>query len=199
MNALKRIGITVLPYYVFRRDIAGSPKHPELEGYEFIELTAEDMPRITGLPMVHGDEQTYRQRLRNGQRSFALRQGDEILAFCWMDPERCSFAGEGFTLQADETYVYDIYTTPSQRGRNLAPILNACYTEMLRAEGIRTVFGVVDSMNRASLNYVMKVGCQVQRKNLYLNLFGLLEKSIVLEVLVEAKSTDSTEQRDSVA
>lgn len=198
VNALKRIGITVLPYYVFRRDIAGPPKQPNLEGYEFDELTAQDMPRIARLPMAHSDEQTYRLRLRNGQRCFAMRQGSEIFAFCWMDPGRCNFAGERFTLQADEVYIYDIYTTPSQRGRNLAPILNACYTERLRAEGIRAVFGVVDSMNRSSLNYVKKIGSQVQRKNLYLNVFGLLRKSIVLEVFVDAAPNNPAEKRGPI-
>jgi len=195
VNVLKRIGITILPYYVFRRDISGPPKQPSCEGYEFSELTTEDMPRIARLPLVHSSEQTYLLRQRNGQRCFALRQDGELCAFCWMDPDRFSFVGEGEALQADEAYLYDIYTTPSQRGHNLAPILNACYTELLRAEGIRIVLGVVDSMNRSSLNYVRKIGSRVQRKNLYLNLFGLMKKSIVLEVLADEESPRPIENR----
>jgi len=185
MNALKRIGITVLPYYVFHRDITGQQKHPDLEGYEFGELGAEDMPRIADLPLVHSSEQTYRRRLRDGQRCFALKQGGDICAFSWMDSDHCSFSGERFTLQADEVYMYDIYTALDRRGQNLAPMLNACYSERLRAEGIRIILSIVDSLNRSSLNYVTKVGCVAQRKKLYLNIFGLLEKSIVLKIFVE--------------
>ena len=188
VNALKRIGITILPYYVFRRDISGPPKKPICEDYEFAELTAKNISQIARLPMVHSDERTYRIRLNSGQRCFGLRQDDEFCAFCWMDPDRFSFVGEGIMLQSDEVYIYDIYTIPAKRGRELAPILNACYTEMLRAEGIHAVLGIVDSMNRSSLNYVRKIGSRIQRKNLYLNLFGLVEKSIALKIYAEETS-----------
>ncbi len=78
--------------------------------------------------------------------------------------------------------MYDIYTTLAMRGQNLAAILTACYTAKLRAEGISTILSVVDSFNRSSLNYIKKAGGRMQRKNLYLNFFGLIEKSIVLKV-----------------
>jgi len=195
VNALKRIGITILPYYVFRRDITDPPKPQGCVGHEFVELTTEDIPQIARLPLVHSNEQTYRRRLHNGQRCFALKQNGEFCAFCWMDPACFSFAGEGNALQTGEAYIYDIYTAPSQRGHNLAPMLNACYTETLRTEGFHAVIGVVDSMNRSSLNYVRKIGSQVQRKNLYLNLFGLLKKSIVLEILVDEKSSGPAENQ----
>ena len=187
INALKRIGITVLPYYLFHRDISGPAKVPAFTGYDFTELTEEHMPEITDLPLVHGDEETYCRRLSNGHRCFSLWQGGEICVFCWMDPDRCSFAAEGFSLEADQVYIYDIYTPPSKRGRNFAPLLNAFFTEKLRAEGISTVVSVVDSMNYASLSYVRKVGGQAQRKSLYLNLFGLVKKTIALEVMVETR------------
>jgi hypothetical protein len=198
VNALKRFGITILPYYVFYRDITGSPKQPDLDGYEFVELTAVDMPLIAALPLAHSHEQTYQLRLQNKQRCYALRQQDEIFAFCWMDPDHFSFKGEGKTLQADEAYIYDIYTLPIKRGHHLAPKLNACYTNKLRAEGIRTVIGVVDTMNQPSLNYVRKIGCQVQQKKLYLNIFGLINKSIVLEVFTDKSSTQPAEKQDSI-
>jgi len=195
VNALKRAGITILPYYVFRREIPDPPPHPDCKGYEFAELTAQDIPQIAGLPLVHCDEQTCRRRMRDGQRCFAIRRGGEICAFCWMDPDCFSFAGEGRALQADEAYIYDIYTAPAQRGHNLAPLLNACYTEKLYTEGVHAVLGVVDSMNRSSLGYVRKIGSRVQRKNLYLNLFGLVKKSIVLEILADEKHRNPAASR----
>jgi len=101
-----------------------------------------------------------------------------------VDPASFSFVGEKVALLSGEAYVYDIYAIPTQRGRNLASILNADYTELLHGEGVSTVIGVVDAFNRSSLNYVRKVGCIVRRKNLYLNLFGLVKK-IMLENLAE--------------
>jgi hypothetical protein len=198
VNTLKRFGITILPYYVFYRDITGPPKQSDLEGYEFVELTAVDMPLIATLPLVHNNEQTYQLRLKNKQHCYALRQHDEVFAFCWMDPFHFSFKGEGKLLQDDEAYIYDIYTMPLKRGHHLAPKLNACYTNKLRAEGIRTVIGVVDTMNLPSLNYVRKIGCQVQQKKLYLNIFGLINKSIVLEVFADKYLTSPADKQQSI-
>jgi len=194
VNGLKRFGITLLPYYVFYRDIADPAKQPDLDGYEFTELTAADMPLIAALPLVHSNEQTYQLRLQNEQRCFALRQHDEIFAFCWMDSDHFSFKGEGGSLQADEVYIYDIYTLPIKRGHHLAPKLNACYTNKLRAEGIRTVIGVVDTMNLPSLNYVRKIGCRLQQKKIYLNIFGLINKSFLLQVYADKTPARPDEQ-----
>ncbi len=182
MNALKRIGLTILPYYVFRRDITIAEKHPAPDSYEYGELTSEDMPDVAALPLVHSSEQIYRTRLSNGQRCFALKREGVICAFSWMDPNHFSFPAERTTLRSDEVYMYDIYTTLAMRGQNLAAILTACYTAKLRAEGVSTILSVVDSFNRPSLNYIKKAGGRMQRKNLYLNFFGLIEKSIVLKV-----------------
>jgi len=188
MNALKRIGIKVLPYYLFHVDISRPSKVTALEGYDFIELTAEHMRGIAELPLVHGDEETFCRRLSHGHRCFSLWQGGEICVLCWMDPECCSFGGEEYALEVDQGYFYDIYTPPSKRGGSLAPLLiNACYTEKLRAEGISTILGVVDSMNYSSLSFVRKIGGQAQRKSLYLNFFGLVKKTIVLEVIVDTE------------
>ncbi len=180
VNVLKRLGIILLPYYLFRRSL-GTPVHPVDRGdWELIELCEEDMPQLASLPLVHGNEQTYRQRIRNGQRALALRRGREFGAFCWLDPEYCSYAGEGFRLPDDEIYSYDIYTVPALRGMNLAPLLNALYSERLRQEGYRSVCSVVDVWNKPSLNYVRKIGAVAHRKNLYISIFGVFRRSFVM-------------------
>ena len=90
MNALKRVGVVILPYYVFKRRISGPARPLELGGREFRELVAEDMHRLARLPMVHADEAGFRARLAAGQRCFGLLEGEQILGFCWMDPQACT-------------------------------------------------------------------------------------------------------------
>ena len=180
INALKRVGITILPYYVFRRTVSTAPKPPLLKNMEFAELSADDMAHIAGLPLVHGSEATYFKRLAEGQRVFGLRQAGEVVAFCWFDPDCFSFPGEGDGLRPEEVYIYDIYTRPDRRGQGIAPLLNACYTKSMHDEGFRDFLGVIDSLNRPSISYVRKVGSQAERKSLYLNLFGIVEKTYLL-------------------
>ena len=181
VNALKRIGITILPYYLFRRRLEADAFVPDLRGLEFTELSVDNAPELAALPLVHGDENTFCERFQAGQRCFALRDGGAVVALNWMDPERCSFPAENFALAGDEAYFFDVYTNPAYRGRNLAGMLSACYSDLLYKEGIRTTFSVVDSMNESSLHYVAKLGCQTQHKNLYISLFGWFDKTLLLE------------------
>ena len=135
INALKRVGITVLPYYLFRRPLAESSRELDDTGWQFRELTVDDVPALARLPMVHGNAEIFRERLLNGQRSFALTRDGEIFTFNWADPDACSYPGENFTLADDEIYLYDIYTVPEQRGNNLAPLFSAHYSQQLAGRG----------------------------------------------------------------
>ncbi len=180
VNGLKRFGIVVLPYYLFRRSLNLPAQAVERGDWELLELGADEMPRLAALPLVHGDEKSYRDRIQKGQRAFALCRGGEVGAFCWMDPVRCSYAGEGFQLQDDEIYLYDIFTALELRGMNLAPLLSSLYSKQLHQEGYRHVYSVVDAWNKPSLNYIRKIGARAERKNLYINLFGIFKRSIVL-------------------
>jgi hypothetical protein len=181
LNALKRVGITILPYYLFRRPLAVPGKMPDRGPFQFLELHDDAMADIAAMPMVSSGEQAYRGRLQQGQRCFGLRRSDETVAYCWMDSRECRVNGEWFPLRAGEVYAYDIYTLPRLRGQNLAPLLNACFSDMLRESGITTVYSVIDYYNRPSLNFAEKIGARAQRLNLYIRLFGLFEKSVVLK------------------
>lgn len=181
INVLKRLGITALPYYLFYRSLAGPLRNPDLGSREFTELGPRDADRLGVLPMVHATEAEFQRRFSLGQRCFALLEDGQIMAFCWMDPRRCSFPGENFELAAGEAYAFDIYTLPSERGRSLAPLLNARFSDQMRHEGVEVIVGVVDTMNRPSLSFAAKIGCQPRRKSLYLRIFRLVETSIELE------------------
>jgi GNAT superfamily N-acetyltransferase len=181
LNALKRVGITIVPYYLFTYSTASSRGANELRNCRLVELHADDMAGVAALPMTHSTEQAYRNRLGQGHRCYGLLLDDELVAYSWIDPRRCSYPGEVFDLAAGEVYAYDLFTVPSQRGRDLAPLLVALRNEMMRASGITTVYGVVDYFNRPSLRFGEKVGTRWQRLNLYVSLFGLIKASIVLK------------------
>jgi GNAT superfamily N-acetyltransferase len=181
MNAMKRAGITIIPYYFCAYSTDYRRPANESRQYRLVELGPDDMPRVAALPMSHSTEETYRGRLRLGHRCHGLLLGDQLVAYSWLDPVRCSYGGEGFALAPGEVYAYDLFTAPGERGRDLAPLLIACRNELLRANGIRTVCTVVDYFNHPSLAVGKKVGSRRKRLNLYIRIFGLVETSLVLK------------------
>lgn len=180
INALKRLGIVILPYYLLRRSLAATRRAAQRTDARLEELDDAAMEHIAALPMANNDAATYRRWRARGQQCFGLYLDDELVGFCWMDGRECSFPGERFALAADEAYAFDIYTVPSRRGQNLAPLLNACFSEHLLATGTREVVSVIDCFNRPSLAFADKIGARRERMNLYLRLFGLWERSYVL-------------------
>ena len=180
INALKRVGITILPYYLTLRSVQDTRSTLERSHCSLVELGPESMATIAAMPMAHASEAVYRKRLSLGQRCFGLMLDGRLVGYCWMDPARCSYGGEGFELADDEGYGFDIYTLPGERGRNLAPLLNACFSDRLEELGIRRMYGVIDRYNRPSLRFAQKIGARRIRLNLYVSLFGLFEKSWTL-------------------
>jgi len=188
INALKRIGIVVLPYYVFRHDLVPL-QCPELDraGTRLVELQEADMAGIAALPMANSTERAFRERLRQGNRCFGLELHGELVSYCWMSTGRVKVNGEYLDLGPDEAYAFDIYTRPDRRGSNLAPLLNSVFNDMLYASGVRTVMSTVDYYNYPSLRFAAKVGARRHQLRLYLRLFGLWERSFLLKPLPEAE------------
>ncbi len=192
INALKRIGITIMPYYLTLRSVPDTRSTLDRNHCSLVELGPESMAEIAAMPMAHATEAIYRKRLALGQHCFGLVIDRQLLGYCWMDPSRCSYGGEGFELADDEAYGFDIYTLPSERGRNLAPLLNACFSDRLEEMAIRNIYGVIDRYNRPSLRFAEKIGARRIRLNLYVRLFGLFERSWILR-----RYTDEPDHPDS--
>lgn len=181
LNGLKRVGVTILPYYFFARPISGVPRPgPDRQDARLVELHEQDMATIAALPMANSGEREFLRRLQAGQRCLALVMGDEVVSYCWMATGRCRVNGEEIVMSDDQAYAFDVYTLPARRGGHLAPILNALFTEMLYANGVRRVFSVIDYYNRPSLNFARKIGARRQRLNLYVRLFGVVDRSFLL-------------------
>lgn len=151
LNALKRVGIIVLPYYVFARRLVPAAGNGPGGNTGLVELGAQDMARIAAPPLSTNSETTFRNRLLEDHRCFGLTVGGTLLAYNWMSPVSCKVNGEWLELRPDQAYAYDIYTVPEQRGRNLAGMLNAHFSEWLLSRGVTTVLSVVDYYNRPSL------------------------------------------------
>jgi hypothetical protein len=182
INALKRLGITLLPYYVFTRSLAETRLLARgRTGGQLVELREADMATIAAMPMANSSEKTYRTRLALGHRCFGLMHAGELVCYCWLTLADCRVNGAWLRLRSGEAYIYDVYTLPQQRGRNFAPLLNARFSEWLPAAGVTHIRSVVDYYNRPSLRYVAKIGGRRLQLRLYLRLAGLLERSILLK------------------
>ena len=181
INLLKRVGITLLPYYLFDRQLAREPLPAGASDCELVLLGESDMASIAAMPMANSPESEYRERLGKGQRCYGLRTGGELVGYCWMDPARCSFPAEDFALPEGAAYAFDIYTLPARRGENLAARLNAMFHRQMVDEGISTMYSVVDRYNLPSLRFASKIGVRPRHLALQLRLFGVVERRFVLK------------------
>jgi hypothetical protein len=172
INGLKRLGIVVLPYYLFDRQLRQEALPAESEGCELVLLGAGDMAAIAEMPMANSAESEYRSRLAHGQRCYGLKVEGELVGYCWMDPARCSFPPEDFALPANAAYAFDIYTLPARRGENLAARLNALFHRQMYKDGVRTMFSVVDKYNLPSLRFAAKIGVRPRHLAVHVKLFG---------------------------
>jgi len=172
INGLKRLGITLLPYYLFDRQLVPDSLPAVSARDELVLLGQADMATIAAMPMANSPERDYQSRLAKGQRCYGLRTDGELVGYCWMDPARCSFPPEDFALPEDAAYAFDIYTLPARRGENLAARLNALFHRRMYSEGVRTMYSVVDRYNLPSLRFASKIGVRPRHLALHLRLFG---------------------------
>lgn len=183
LNGLKRLGITILPYYLFARVLADTRQSLQPGDLYLREVQQRDIPQMASMELVHADGQELMARLERGHRCFGLFEGNTLLAFNWMDFSSCSFRNDNFPLRSDEAYSYDMFTLYNRRGQNLAFLLIGMVSRRLESEGIRRQFSVVDYYNYPSLRVARKIGCVPQRLNLSIGLFGLWEWNYCLREL----------------
>ncbi len=188
LNGLKRLGVTILPYYLFNRVLADTRQSLQPGELYLRQLQHCDIAQMASMEMVHADAQEFAARLQRGHRCFGLFEGNTLLAFNWLDLSSCSFRNDNFPLRSDEAYAYDMFTLHNRRGQNLAFLLIGLVSRQLESEGIRSQLSVVDYFNYPSLRVAAKIGCVAQRINLYIGLFGVWEWNVCLRHLTSRES-----------
>lgn len=100
------------------------------------------------------------RRLAEGQRCFVVRCNDDLVHASWTTTKRAQidYLARKISLAPDEIYVYETYTAPAFRGRNIALSRVVWEGQYLRAAGYRRMVSVVMPENTSGMRQTIKAG-----------------------------------------
>ncbi|WP_136481961.1 GNAT family N-acetyltransferase [Cognatitamlana onchidii] len=181
-NRLAHIGIDVMPYYwtIEGKDkikppcIAG-----DQSGFEVSFLGKEDLVYVKQVVkgIAHKDLIKY---FEDGQACIGLRCYKDLVAYMFVQRDNYSFRGRTFKFKSNEAYLHSMYTFESFRGRNIAPYLRYHCCELLKKEGIDTVYSITEYLNKSSIRFKKKLQVRHTELHLNINLFNKINKNILL-------------------
>jgi RimJ/RimL family protein N-acetyltransferase len=121
------------------------------------------------------DRRLFQSRLERGEQFWTAQLDQKIVSYCWAThaPVEIGEVRRVIAPRRGEIYLYDAFTFPAYRGKNLYPaILHCILTHSRQQELQRALIFVLDD-NVASIRGVQKAGfCEFQRVT-YCNLLGL--------------------------
>jgi len=135
---------------------------PELAaptGVRIAVLTPEDIGAYLAFrPEQSGAE--IRARLSRGYRCFAAWQEQQIVHAAWGATQRApiDYLSHEIELCPDEVFVFDAFTAPASRGRNLSPLRALVMGRHYHEQGYRRVLTAVHPENRVGFRPLEKVG-----------------------------------------
>jgi GNAT superfamily N-acetyltransferase len=179
--ALGRAGLTIHLSVVYREGIV--PVEVPKANLPDISLELASEETLADIALVEGytiPPEMLRERFAQGAGCCLLRNGGQIVALCWYERGGAIRPRLALALGASNAYLFDAFTAPSYRGRNLLPFLRyRLYTE-LRRLGCTGFFSSTVAFNRPAHRFKLKLGARPQEVRLYLRLFGRLERVFII-------------------
>jgi hypothetical protein len=163
LDGLNKLGINLMPFYVFSEHLFNKTIDNLEVGFNEYDggfLGPEDMKNISKIPFRNISEECLLKRLKDGKLCFGMKYEDKLAAFTWCDLKRCNFKGYSLALEEDEAYLFDTYTFPPFRGRELAPYIRyQMYKEMSKL-GKHRFFSISEYFNTPSIKFKEKLGAK---------------------------------------
>jgi len=179
---LSRLGIQVVPYYLGLETIKGLDQagfRPDLdEPFEFVFLTRDDIQFIEGPENAPATFELFSTLWNAGCSCFGLKSGEKILAYGWLDLNKCNYEFYDFELQPNEAYIFGFFTAKNVRGKNLAPALRCYIHKYLINKGIDKIYSITEVFNTPALRHKMKFNYNITELFIHVRLFGVLSKNI---------------------
>ena len=106
------------------------------------------------------DSSEIRRRLEAGQRFFVARHEGRIIHGEWVATQRAwiDYLACEIRLAPDEVYVYDSFTSPDFRGRNISPARSTQALRYIRDAGYRRIMAAILLENKPAFRVFEKVG-----------------------------------------
>lgn len=110
------------------------------------------------------------RRLQGGQLCIGVFIGDKLAAYMWVDPFECNHPPNRAPLSAGEAYLYEAYSLPEFRGRDVAPFMRRSAYDLLRSRGFNRFYSITDYFNASAARFKQKLGARPICLYLYLKL-----------------------------
>lgn len=173
---LAKVGIHLHPFFITREGLEtdiGSDLELDTR-FQMTELSEADLRGIHGLRPDMSIER-YGQFLREGKRCFGIWDQEKLIAKMWLNFDDFNSAIYARPLKDDEAYLFDAFSNPVYRGKNLAPILRVrCYAEARRL-GRHKIYSITDFSNIPAQKFKAKLKAKHESLRLWARLGG--EKS----------------------
>jgi len=120
-------------------------------------------PEEIGAYLAFRPEQTGAEigiRLSRGHLCFAAWHDRQIVHAAWGATERApiEYLSHEIELSPDEVFIFDSFTAPASRGRNLSPLRAVVMGRHYHEQGYRRVLTAVHPENRVGFRPLLKVG-----------------------------------------
>ena len=164
LDALKVLGVTIRPYYLFEEESLHVEKRDwdqRFADYEAGYLGPDDMATLAAFPDRTPSEAKLHQNLADGSVCFGIRLKGEIVAFTWWETSYCTFPGHPFALNDDEAYLHDAYTASAHRGLGLAAFVRYRAYEELIKQGRTHLYSVSERFNTSAVRFKKKINAKI--------------------------------------
>lgn len=178
---LSRVGISIIPYIIYREDSECSTEQPSSKLSVEI-VTSENHERLSSFFASEGQISSgdWRRRLQEGQLGLVMYSDGEPVGCTWASLIRYSIYGKGAELEPTQAYLRHTYTAKRFRGRGMAPLIRqAMYRELL-SRGRSRFLSVSDFLNTPARKFKKHLGAKPQELRLSLRILKRMHADIHL-------------------
>jgi len=188
---LSRLGITIVPYYLFlETDNHSNAQNirPMLDQpYKIMFLNRNNSHLIKGFKNLSQVESEFSRLWDTGCSCVCLASEGSILAYGWYDLVTCNYKYLSFKLNNNEAYSFNYYTARHIRGKNIAAYIRCIIADHLRSLGRNMRYSITEQFNTPAIKFAAKRNAQLMRYYVYMNLFNRIRKNILIRILQECQ------------
>ncbi len=145
---------------------------PRITPKEDVDLVFLDAPK-PGL-MATSSEKLIDSRFARGEFCCCALDRSEVISYCWMafDWESVGEINRVVRLRHEEVYLFDAFTYPHHRGKDLFPAVLSKSLEWAKSHGYSRALIFALSDNQASTRAIAKAGFKLVQAVIFLRLFS---------------------------
>jgi GNAT superfamily N-acetyltransferase len=183
-TVLNNVGIQIVPYYITREfldDQYQPTLDPELATAVFSILSPAETKALFNRPESEGLQEEKVWLLAQNCTCFAIKFGEDIAAYTWVNLQRCYSTYSDFPIKEDEASFCHTVTFKAYRGKNVAPFLRYELYKYLTRIGRTKFYSVTEALNSPAVKFKKKLGARHSKLGLYIGLLNRCLCNITLK------------------